>query len=267
MHVDEFATPAWFGLLAAVAALAVGYLDRVAPNRPARARHLPAALTLLALTIFTVGLAGPTAEARVPRDRATVMLVLDESLSMGATDAAPSRLDAMKVTATDFVKGLPAHVNLGLVTFAGTATVQVMPTTLCGPTLRESTATGEALAAAFAAQEQIDVLLAGADGPPPSRIVLLPDGRKNAGRKNAGREVDGPADDCRNAGVEIDTISFGTENRGVTINIQGRIYDRIGSQVGYETKQVDASKPWMTLGAALSLTGAALAPAFNQRVP
>ncbi|WP_329791459.1 VWA domain-containing protein [Lentzea sp. DG1S-22] len=322
MSVDGFAAPAWFGLLAAVAALAADYvlaqrrrrrhalrfanlevLDSVAPNHPNRARHLPAAVTLLALVIFTIGLAGPTAEAQVPRDRATVMLVLDESLFMDATDVPPSRLDAVKAAATDFVKGLPAHVNLGLVTFAGMATVLVAPTTLRDPTLRsieqmklrESTATGDALAAAFTAQQQISVLLTGADGPPPSRIVLLSDGRKNVGR-----EVDGPAEECRDAGVEIDTISFGAENPGVTVDIQGRpvpvpsdpatmqriaeitkgswyaapsaqalqeIYDRMGGQVGYETKQVDAGKPWMTLGTALSLAGAALAPASNQRIP
>ncbi len=45
------------------------------------------------------------------------------------------------------------------------------------------------------------------------------------------------------------------------------IYDRIGSQVGYETRQVDASKPWMALGTALSVAAAALALAFTQRLP
>lgn len=79
MLVDTFTASAWFGLLAAVASLAGGYLlaqrrrcrhtlrfanfellDRVAPRRPGAARHVPAVLSLLALTVFVVGLAGPT---------------------------------------------------------------------------------------------------------------------------------------------------------------------------------------------------------------
>ena len=97
----SFATPWWLLLLVAVVALAVGYLlllrrrrrdtlaftnlellDRVAPDRPGRLRHLPALALILALTLLTVALAGPTAEARVPRNRATVVLVIDVSLSM-----------------------------------------------------------------------------------------------------------------------------------------------------------------------------------------
>lgn len=322
MPVGEFASPAWFGMLVVVAALAVGYLaaqrrrrqhtlrfanlellDRIAPRRQGPTRHLPATFTLLALTLFTIGLAGPTADAQVPRDRATVMLVLDQSLSMGATDVQPSRLDAVKVAATDFVNGLPRGINLGLVTFAGTATVLVTPTSLREPVLRgiqqmrlfESTATGEALAAAYQSIQQINQLLASADGPPPTRIVLLSDGRKNVGR-----EVDGPAADCKKAGISIDTISFGTTNESVTIDIQGKqvpvpadpetmqriaevsgghwydapsaealrdIYSTIGSQVGYETQRVDASKPWMILGTLLSVAGAATALRLNQRIP
>ncbi|MCP2257384.1 Ca-activated chloride channel family protein [Streptoalloteichus tenebrarius] len=320
--MPTFTTPHWFGLLAVVALLAVGYLlaqrhrrrrtlrftnlallDRVAPRRQQATRHVPAVLSLCALTLFAIGLAGPTAQARVPRDRATVMLILDESLSMGATDVQPSRLDAVKAAATEFAHGLPPSVNLGLVTFAGTATVQVMPTTLREPVLRgiqrmklrESTATGEALAAAHDAAQQINQLLTGADGPPPTRIVLLSDGRKNVGR-----EVDGPAQDCKNAHIDVDTISFGTTNPEVTVDIQGRpvpvpsdpdtmrriaavsgghwyaaptaealrqIYGAIGSQVGYETRQVDASKPWMILGTVFFVAGAATALRFNQRIP
>ncbi len=320
--MGDFATPYWFALLALIACHAVGHLlaqrarrrrvlrfanldllDRVAPRTRGWRRHIPAALSLLALTLFTIGLAGPTADAQVPRDRATVMLVLDDSLSMEATDVPPSRLDAVKAAATDFVRGLPPGINLGLTTFAGTATVEVMPTTLRDPVLRgiaqmklaESTATGEALAAAYNGVQNVNQLLTGADGPPPSRIVLLSDGRKNVGR-----EVDGPAQQCKDAHIDIDTISFGTDNPDVTIPIQGQtvsvpadpdtmqriadisgghwydapsagalhqIYTTIGSQVGYETQRVDASKPWMILGTALSLAGVATALRLNQRIP
>ena len=136
-------------------------LDRIAPKRPGWYRHLPAAALLVALTLLTVALAGPQADARVPRNRATVVLVIDVSLSMQATDVAPSRLAAAQAAAKSFADQLTPGVNLGLVSFAGTAAVLVSPTTdrepikraVDGLQLAESTATGEAI---FAALQSID---------------------------------------------------------------------------------------------------------------
>jgi len=69
-------------------------LEKVAPNRPNITRHLPTALLLVGLVFLTVALAGPTADKRVPPNRATVVLVIDVSLSMKATEVEPSRLSA-----------------------------------------------------------------------------------------------------------------------------------------------------------------------------
>ncbi|HEY4004399.1 MAG TPA: BatA domain-containing protein, partial [Pseudonocardia sp.] len=99
----SFTQPWWLLLLLVVAALVFAYwlmqrrkqrdtlkfsnlevLDKVAPNRPRWIRHVPTALVLVALLLLTVALAGPTAQAKVPRNRATVMLVIDVSLSMEA---------------------------------------------------------------------------------------------------------------------------------------------------------------------------------------
>ncbi|MDT5066742.1 MAG: Ca-activated chloride channel, partial [Mycobacterium sp.] len=69
-------------------------LESVAPKRSSRWRHLPAILLVVALTLLTVAMAGPTHDVRIPRNRAVVMLVVDVSQSMRATDVAPSRLVA-----------------------------------------------------------------------------------------------------------------------------------------------------------------------------
>ena len=94
-----FSHPWWLAGLLVVALLAVAYvlllrrrrrdtlaftnlelLDKIAPKRPGWYRHIPAAAMLVALALLTVALAGPQAEARVPRNRATVVLVIDVSL-------------------------------------------------------------------------------------------------------------------------------------------------------------------------------------------
>src|SRR6476469_453236 len=99
--------------------------------RPARRRwrHLPAALLVASLALLTTAMAGPTHEVRVPRNRAVVILVIDVSESMVATDVAPNRLAAAKEAGKRFVDGLNPSVNLGLIAFAGSATLLMTPTT------------------------------------------------------------------------------------------------------------------------------------------
>ena len=104
-------------------------LESVAPKRPARWRHLSAVLMVLSLVLFTVAMAGPTNDVRIPRNRAVVMLVIDVSQSMRATDVAPSRLAAAQEAAKQFADQLTPGINLGLIAYAGTATVLVSPTT------------------------------------------------------------------------------------------------------------------------------------------
>ena len=77
-------------------------LDSVSPNRPSRWRHLAAILLLCSLLLLTVGLAGPTRDVRIPRNRAVVMLVIDGSPSMRATDVSPSRLAAAEEAGKQF---------------------------------------------------------------------------------------------------------------------------------------------------------------------
>jgi len=249
MSLSGFTSPWWFLVLIAVAALAAGYvlvqktlrrrtlrftnlelLERVAPKRQGLTRHLPAVVLILALVLLTVAMAGPTAEQKVPRNRATVVLVIDVSLSMEATDVAPTRLEAAKVAAKSFAEGLTPGVNLGLITFAGTATVLVAPTTdragvarsIDNLKLAQSTATGEAIFAALQSIEGFSSVVGGPEGPPPARIVLMSDGKQTIPTESED-DPRGSFTAARAAAdkkIPITTISFGTADG--TVEIEGR---------------------------------------------
>ena len=82
-------------------------LDVVVPKQSQWRRHLAVALSLLSLITLTAAFARPKTQIDVPRERATVVIVIDSSLSMQATDVKPTRLDAAKQAAIDFVAQLP----------------------------------------------------------------------------------------------------------------------------------------------------------------
>jgi Ca-activated chloride channel family protein len=92
-------------------------------------RHLPPALFLLAVTAGLLAASRPTAVITLPSNHATVILAIDVSLSMRATDIKPNRIEAAQEAAKAFLKELPRNVRVGIVTFAGTAQV-VQPATL-----------------------------------------------------------------------------------------------------------------------------------------
>ena len=71
-------------------------LESIAPNRPGWRRHIAAAVQLVALAALVLAFAQPVHDVKVPRERATVMLALDVSLSMEATDVKPDRIEAAK---------------------------------------------------------------------------------------------------------------------------------------------------------------------------
>ena len=104
-------------------------LDKVVPRRPGWRRHLPATFVLLALSLLGLAAARPEVALRVPFDRATVMVAIDTSGSMAATDVPPNRMEAAKAAASAFVEQLPDTVNVGVVSFSGSSAVVVPPTT------------------------------------------------------------------------------------------------------------------------------------------
>ncbi|WP_155766056.1 VWA domain-containing protein, partial [Mycobacterium colombiense] len=103
-------------------------LERVAPPRPSKWRHVPTILLAVSLVLLTTAMAGPTSDVRIPLNRAVVMLVIDVSESMASTDVPPNRLDAAKEAGKQFADQLTPAINLGLVGFAGTPYLLVPPT-------------------------------------------------------------------------------------------------------------------------------------------
>jgi Ca-activated chloride channel homolog len=92
-------------------------------------RHVPPALLLAALTLLLLAIARPTALVSLPSNHATVILAMDVSGSMRATDVKPSRLEAAQTAAKEFIKDQPKDVEIGIVAFAGTALLVQSPTT------------------------------------------------------------------------------------------------------------------------------------------
>jgi Ca-activated chloride channel family protein len=91
-------------------------------------RHVPPALMLAALAVLLLAAARPVGRITLPGAQTTVLLAMDVSRSMRVTDVAPSRMVAAQEAAKSFLQDLPRHVDVGLVTFAGTAQVAQAPT-------------------------------------------------------------------------------------------------------------------------------------------
>jgi Ca-activated chloride channel family protein len=250
----------WLWLLLAVAALVAAYvwvqvrgrkraavrftnlalLATVAPKRPGWQRHVGAALLALAMVAMVLGLARPERDEKVARRRAVVIMAIDVSISMKATDVAPTRLAAAKAAADTFAESLPASVKLGLVSFAGHASVLLAPTTdheavirsVDSLQLQEATAIGDAVLTSLSAVRAAGIGETG--GKAPATIVLMSDGGTTVGTPN-----DEAAAQAKAAKVPVTTIAFGTadatidyEGRTVPVPVQPAELARLASQTG-----------------------------------
>lgn len=97
-------------------------------RRQALRRHLPPLLFLLAIVTAILAIARPMATVTLPSEYMTLILAMDVSRSMQAGDVAPTRITAAQAAVKNFVDDLPHNVRMGIVTFAGTATVVQTPT-------------------------------------------------------------------------------------------------------------------------------------------
>ena len=279
----------------------VALLGSLVPKRPGWKRHLAFGVVALGLATLVVSLAVPSTEVRVPREKATVVMAVDVSLSMEARDVEPSRFQAMQRAAVDFVDVLPERINLGLVSFAGTAATVVPPTTdraevaaaIENLDLAEATAIGEAVFSSLSAIENFQSQLeSSGEEAPPARIVLLSDGFNTVGRDET-QAIDA----ARAAGVPVSTIAFGTDYG--TLDIDGeqvpvpvdraslqelaeetggsyseaasaeeleQVYADLGSQIGYTTEPKDISSWFVRGGVVVVLIGAVLSLLWTNRL-
>jgi Ca-activated chloride channel family protein len=196
--------------------------------RPQWRRWLPPALFLLALAALCVGFARPHVTSLVPRNKATVILVIDVSRSMQATDVKPTRLGAAQEGVRTFLKTAPKGLRVALIAFAGEAQVAAPPT-YNHELVRQAvddlglysgyggTAIGDALAAAVLLAKQAvsnDRSLAAVGAAPapakgaPVSILFLSDGFQTRGDL---LPLQGAAR-AKRAGIPVYTIALGTPN-------------------------------------------------------
>jgi Ca-activated chloride channel family protein len=216
-------------------------LANIAPRRPAWRRHVPPAFYLAAVAALVLGLARPTMVVAVPREDATVVLAMDVSGSMKATDVAPSRLAAAREAARSFIDQLPEGVRVGIVAFASRPVTLVQPTTdraeldaaLDGLQALDGTAMGDALMQVLDLAEVIQAGTASGATPSPSAdpsatpdsavdqpsgqpvvaAILLSDGANSVGET----EPLDAAERAASLGVPVYTIALGTPNGEVEV--------------------------------------------------
>ncbi len=218
----------------------LGFLQSAAGRAPGFSRHIPSLLLLGGLSILMVASARPQTEVAVPRIEGTIMLAFDVSGSMAATDIQPTRMEAAKVAARDFVQEQPPSVLIGVIAFSDSGFSVQQPTddrvavlsaiNRLAPQRGTSLASGiTASLAALAVKDQPQPLLYSnlTPQPPaeptpmpagqyqPAAIVLLTDGENN--------EQPDPlaaAQAAAQRGIRIYTVGLGSPE-GITLHVNG----------------------------------------------
>jgi Ca-activated chloride channel family protein len=264
-------------------------LPNLLPRRPGFRRHVAPLLGLLALAALVAGAARPQRPSTQARKQATVILAIDTSRSMGATDVRPTRLAAAESAARTLVAELPADARVGLVAFTRTARVVTAPTSdrgvidgaIRGLQLGGGTAVGDAIVTSLGLLPKPP---AGSTSPH-GAIVLLSDGATTEGKI-------GPvaaARQAHTAHVPVYTVALGTSSGEIKDPVSGAmvavppdaaslaavaraaggstystgnaselraIYDRIGRTVGHLRVEQDLAIAFIGIAGALLLIAA-----------
>jgi Ca-activated chloride channel family protein len=276
-------------------------IDGFAPRRTAWRKHLIAFTLVVALVALVVGLARPAHAVTVERKEAVVMLALDVSRSMTATDVAPSRLAAAQAAAKEFVESAPEGYRIGLVTFDAETHTLASPTTDRDQLLAaigslqaaNGTAAGDGLSTA------VHVLEADATAKPADAaddtyraIILLADGDSSTGTTLA--DAGAEAEDAK---IPVFTIAYGTDD--ATVVVDGKtmdagadpeaiaavahqtggtdytastgeelsdVYGQIGTTIGTATEHQELTVPLALLAAALLALAIAGTTAWTPRL-
>jgi Ca-activated chloride channel homolog len=210
-------------------------LANVVRGTPGWRRHVPPALYLLALAALLTSLARPQALTLVPKEQATVILVMDVSGSMNATDVRPTRLISSQHAATAFIVQLPEKFRVGIVSFASTAQTLIRPTTdraavyetIASLHAEGATAMGDGIERALDVKRPPTSPSTGSAARPspspqaqqpagdeaPLVVLLLSDGANTQGRTQPMEA----ATDAKELGVPVFTIALGTEQGMVDV--------------------------------------------------
>lgn len=283
---------------------APGLLPNLVDSAPSWRRHLPLAVLLVALTAMVVGMARPHATVKVKREEATAILVIDTSLSMGADDVKPTRLEAARREARAFIDELPSKYRLAIVGFAGRAYVALPPTDdrdLAVTALRNlHRAEGTSLGDAVALATRIAGRQRASDGAkPPAAIVVISDGAQMSGRTSPTLA----AQRAREAHIPVYSVLLGTQNGVIFVPLPGgfqaqlrvppspetlrmvaestggrfftapdarqlrQVYGRLGSRLGSRSESREVSDLFAGGSAALLLIGGGLSALWFRRVP
>ena len=281
-----------------------GLLPNLVDSAPGWRRHLPLALLLVALAAMVVGVARPHASVSVQREEATVILVIDTSLSMRADDVKPTRLFAARKAARAFVAEMPKKFRVGIVGFSGRAYVALPPTddrTLV-PTALASLRPGEgtSLGDAVALATQLGQRQRGSDGTiPPTAILVISDGTQLSGRTEPGAA----ALKAKSLHIPVNAILLGTQDGVIEVPLVGgfkaqirvppnpetlktitgvtggqlfispddprlrQIYEKLGSRLGHRTQTREITDYFAGGSAALLFVGGALSALWFRRIP
>lgn len=219
------------------AALTAAGLTASGPGR-GRARLGGVWFTIAGVAVLAIAVAGPAASVPVSRASGTVILAMDVSGSMTATDVAPSRLAAAKKAALSFISAQPDNVDIGVVAFHQGGLEAALPTAdhaaASAAVLRlkaaGGTSLGDAILASLSAITHKTVAI-GRNGSAPNigfwpsaTIVLLSDGQNDGGATGGTAGTDAGTDVAaavaEKAGVHVDTVGVGT-TAGTTVVVDG----------------------------------------------